>query len=424
MISFLASFIVFMLAGMPIALALGVGAAIYLYLTDNWALALAFPQRMLAGVDQFVLLTIPLFILAGNLMNYGGLTDRVIAFARAYVGHRRGGLSSVTVLASTIFSGISGSAVAQATVMGSILIPAMTRSGIPAAYAAALVGVSAIMDPIIPPSITFIVFGVLAQASIGELLIAGVVPGFLLCAGFLAYASWKAKKENFPVFPKLSWEERWKITRKTLPALGLPVLIIVGIKGGLFTATESAGIAAAYALIVGFAFRELTWRMTWDALVVSAVMTSALLVIISTANLVAFVMALEQVPTHVARGILSITSNSYLILLLINVVLLLLGMFLETITILILTMPILLQIQKIIGMDIVQFGTMVVLNVVIGMVTPPVGVCLFIVSAIAKRPLVEVSRAAMPLIGIALAVLALVALVPAVSLWLPRSFGN
>lgn len=421
--SFLGVFLLLLAGGVPIALALGTGGMIYLFLSGNGGLLLAFPQRMMAGVDQFVLLTIPLFLLAGTLMNVGGITDRIVAFARAMVGHRRGGMSSVTVLSSAFFAGISGSATAEASALGSILIPTMARQGIPAAYAAALVGVSAIMGPIIPPSITMIVYGVLSGASIGQLFLAGVVPGLLLAGGFLAYANWRARRDGFAVTPRMSWSERRSAIVRTLPTLMLPVIIIVGIKAGIFTATEAAAVAVVYALFISFFYRELTIRRLWEALISTSIATSAILFIVAMASIVAFVLTLERVPAAIAGSILSITQDPLLILLMLNVVLLVLGMFLEPISILILTMPILLQLQKVIAMDPVQFGTMVVLNVVIGMATPPVGICLFIVCATSGQPLTKVSREALPLIAICLVVLALVALVPQTSLFVPRAFG-
>jgi C4-dicarboxylate transporter DctM subunit len=421
--AFLSFFLLFLFSGVPIALALGVGAMIYLFLTGNGMLILAFPQKMIAGVDQFVLLTIPLFLLAGTLMNVGGITDRIIIFARAMVGHRKSGMSSVTVLSSMFFAGISGSATAEASALGSILIPAMSRQGMPPAYSAALVGISALLGPIIPPSITMIVFGVLAGAPIGQLFLAGVVPGLLITAGLMMYGSYRARKGNFPVSEKVGWAERRASLVRTLPALMLPMIIIVGIKAGIFTTTESAAVAVAYALLIGFIYRELTWARIWEALVSTSVATSAILFIVAMASIVAFVFALEQIPAQVASAVLSISDNKYFILLMINLVLLLLGMFLEPITILILTMPILIQLAKIIQMDIVQFGTMAVLNVVIGMGTPPVGICLFIVCSISGRSLTEVSKEALPLIGVCLVVLAMVALIPPVTLFLPRAFG-
>lgn len=422
--TFLGFFLFFLITGVPIALALGVGAIIYLFITGNGALVLAFPQRMLGGVDNFVLLTIPLFLLAGTLMNVGGITERIIVFARAMVGHRRGGMSSVTVLSSMFFAGISGSATAESSALGTILIPTMERQGMPAEFAAGLVGVSAIMGPIIPPSITMIVYGVLSGASIGQLFLAGVVPGILIAGGFLVYVSWRAKRSDFPVTDKASWSERRQSIMRTTPALMLPLIIIVGIKGGIFTATESAAVAVVYALVIGIVYREIDIKRIWQALTATAIVTSALMFIVSMASIVAFVFALEGVPAAVVKTMLSISDNPYVILLLLNLVLLLLGMFLEPITILILTMPILLQMAKLLEMDLVQFGMMAILNVVIGLSTPPVGVCLFIVCAISGKTLIEVSKEALPLLGLAILVLALVALVPAVSLTLPHAFGT
>ena len=418
---FFGIFVLLLVTGVPIALALGIGGMAFLWLSGNGALMLALPQRMMAGVDQFVLLTIPLFLLAGSLMNAGGITDRIVEFARVSVGHRRGGMSSVTVLSAGFFAGISGSANAEAAALGSILIPTMKKQGIPAAYAAALVGVASIVGPIIPPSITMIIYGVLSGTSIGQLFLAGVAPGFLLIAGFLIYAGWRARRDGFPVTERVPMRARAAASFRAVPALFLPVIIIVGIKGGIFTPTEAAAVAVAYALIVGLAYRDLTPRRIWTALVSTAIVTSSILFITSMASIVAFVFTLEQVPTRITELLLSITDNKLAILLLLNIFLILLGMFLEPISILILTMPILLKLGALIGMDPVHFGAMVVLNVVIGMATPPVGIQLFIVSAASGEPLTRVIREALPLIGICLVVLAFVALIPSVTLFLPNA---
>lgn len=419
--SFFGAFFLLLATGVPISLALGVGGIIYLYASGNGAIILVLPQRMMAGVDQFILLTIPLFLLAGTLMNVGGITDRIVVFARAMVGHRRGGMSSVTVLSAGFFAGISGSATAEASALGAILIPAMKKQGVPPAYAAALVGVSSIMGPIIPPSITMIVYGVLSGTSIGQLFIAGVLPGLLLAGGLLIYAGWRARRDGFPVTPKVPWTERRDAAIRTVPALFLPVIIVVGIKAGVFTPTEAAAVAVIYAMFIGFAYRELTFSRIWESLIATAIVTSSILFIVAMASIVSFVFTLERVPTTVASAVLSISDNPIVILILLNIVLLILGMFLEPISILILTMPILLQFAKIIGMDSVQFGVMVVLNVVIGMATPPVGILLFIVCAASGEPFPAVVKEAMPLIGICIIVLALVAAVPAISLFLPHA---
>lgn len=378
------------------------------------------PQRMMAGIDQFVLLTIPLFLLAGALMNVGGVTDRIVHFARAMVGHRRGGMSSVSILSSGFFAGISGSATAEASALGSILIPTMSKQGMPTAYAAALIAVSSVMGPIIPPSITMIIYGVLSGTSIGQLFLAGVVPGIGIATGLLLYASWRAKRDGFPVTERMVGRDRWKATIRTLPALLLPAIILVGIKTGVFTPTEAAAVAVAYALLIGFIYRDLNFRRLWESLIATTLVSASILFITSMASIVSFVFTLEQVPQHIADLVLTIADEPLLILLLLNIFLLLLGMFLEPISILILTMPILLKFQALIDMDPVQFGTVVVLNVVIGMATPPVGILLFITSAISGEPVTKVIREAIPLIGICLAILALTALVPTLSLFLPK----
>ncbi len=411
----------FLTSGIPIALALGIAGTAYLYLSGNASMMLMLPQRMIAGIDQFVLLTIPLFLLAGALMNVGGVTERIVTFARAMVGHRRGGMSSVSILSSGFFAGISGSATAEASALGAILIPSMSRQGMPPAYAAALIAVSSVMGPIIPPSITMIIYGVLSGASIGQLFLAGVVPGIGIAVGLLIYATWRARRDGFPVTERASARDRLAATRRTLPALILPLIILVGIKTGIFTPTEAAAVAVGYALIVGFAYRDLTVTRVWEALVATALVSSSILFITSMASIVSFVFTLEQVPQQIANVMLSLTENPWMILLLLNLFLLILGMFLEPISILILTMPILLKMQALIGMDSVQFGTVVVLNVVIGMATPPVGVLLFIASAISGEPVTRVIREALPLIGICLIVLALVALIPQMTLLLPRA---
>ncbi|WP_420566792.1 TRAP transporter large permease [Thalassovita sp.] len=419
--SFFTLFALLLASGIPIALALGLGGTAYLYLSDNAMMAPMLPQRMIAGIDQFVLLTIPLFLLAGSLMNVGGVTDRIVNFARAMVGHRRGGMSSVSILSSGFFAGISGSATAEASALGTILIPTMSRQGMPPAYAAALIAVSSVMGPIIPPSITMIIYGVLSGASIGQLFLAGVVPGIAIATGLLTYGTWRAKREGFPVTPKMNARERLTATRRTLPALILPLIILVGIKAGIFTPTEAAAVAVAYALLIGFIYRDLTAERVWKALIATALVSSSILFITSMASIVSFVFTLEQVPTRIADLMLSITDEPLMILLLLNIFLLILGMFLEPISILILTMPILLKMQALIGMDPVHFGTVVVLNVVIGMATPPVGILLFIASAISGEPVTRVIREALPLVAICLGVLALIALIPQLTLFIPRS---
>lgn len=421
---FFGAFALFLVIGVPIALALGVACLVFMWWTGNLDLLAAFPQRMIAGVDQFVLLTIPLFVLAGNLMSLGGITDRIVSLSRALVGHVHGGLSLVNITASLFFSGVSGSATAEAAAIGSVLIPAMEKEGYPIRYAAALTAVASVMGPIIPPSIAMIVYGVLTGTSIAKLFLAGVVPGLMIGFSLMAYAYWRARRYGYPVSGRASWHTRLVTAVQAGPAVALPLIILGGILSGVFTPTESAAIAVIYAVVLaGLFYRTLTWRTLYAVLWDTAIATSGLMIVVAVASMVAFVFSYEGVPQKVAKGLLALSDNKYVILLLINFVLLTLGLFLEPISIMILTLPVLVGIVKALGVDMVHFGLIVVLNVVIGLVTPPVGVCLFVTSAISKVGLEDLSKATLPLLAICLAILMLVTFVPAITLFLPSLFG-
>lgn len=421
---FFGAFALFLVIGVPIALALGVACLVFMWWTGNLDLLAAFPQRMIAGVDQFVLLTIPLFVLAGNLMSLGGITDRIVSLSRALVGHVHGGLSLVNITASLFFSGVSGSATAEAAAIGSVLIPAMEKEGYPIRYAAALTAVASVMGPIIPPSIAMIVYGVLTGTSIAKLFLAGVVPGLMIGFSLMAYAYWRARRYGYPVSGRASWHTRLLTAVQAGPAVALPLIILGGILSGVFTPTESAAIAVIYAVVLaGLFYRTLTWRTLYAVLWDTAIATSGLMIVVAVASMVAFVFSYEGVPQKVAKGLLALSDNKYVILLLINFVLLTLGLFLEPISIMILTLPVLVGIVKALGVDMVHFGLIVVLNVVIGLVTPPVGVCLFVTSAISKVGLEDLSKATLPLLAICLAILMLVTFVPAITLFLPSLFG-
>jgi C4-dicarboxylate transporter, DctM subunit len=420
-----ASFAAFLIVGVPIALALGLACTAFLWWSGNLDLLAAFPQRMIAGVDQFVLLSIPLFIVAGQLMNSGGITERIVRFSQAMVGHLPGGLSQVNVVSNMLFSGISGSATAEVSALGSVLIPAMIREGYPARYAAAFTAVTSVLGPIIPPSITMIVYGVLTGTSIAKLFIAGIVPGILIGLSFMLYAHWMAKRRGFAVSARVPWPEKWVAIWQALPALALPLIILGGILTGAFTPTESAAIAVLYAVVLsGLFYKMLTWEGLWKALVDTAMVSAAIMFIVGVASMVGFVLSFEQVPAKLAKAMLAITTDKTLLLLLINLVLLVLGLFLEPISIMILTMPVLITLVKTLGVDLVHFGMIVTLNVVIGLVTPPVGLCLFVVSAISGVKLEELSIAALPMIGICVAILVLITFVPQLSLWLPNLFES
>ncbi|MFN3937143.1 MAG: TRAP transporter large permease [Gemmobacter sp.] len=420
---YLGAFVLFLLIGMPVALSLGMASLTYLVVNDQLHLLLAFPQRIIAGIDNFVLLTIPFFILAGNLMNAAQLTRQIVRFAQIIVGRIRGGLAVVNVMASMLFSGISGAATAEASAIGSIMIPAMRRDGYSAAYAAALTAMGSLLGPLVPPSLALILYGVLTGTSIADLFLAGIVPAICLCAMLVGYAIWKARREDHPVPPALAPTERRAAVIGAVPALLLPVIIVGGIRSGVFTPTEAAAVACFYALAVGgLIYRSLGPSTIGRALYETATMSAGVMLVVGMASMTAFVLGIENIPARIAGGLIGLTDSPVLLLLLLNLVLLMLGLFLEPLAALILAMPILALIRPELGMDPVQFGVMVVLNLMIGMVTPPVGLVLFIVGAIGREPIERVTMAALPMVLIALVVLGLVAMVPALSLALPGLF--
>jgi len=418
---YLVVFALTLLIGAPIALCLGLASLIYLLWTGNFGLMLAFPQRMVAGLDQFVLLTIPFFILAGNLMNAANLTQEIVRCAQLLVGRVRGGLAGVNVIASMLFSGVSGAATAEASALGSILIPAMARDGYDRAYAAALTAAGSLLGPMVPPSLALILYGVLTGTSIADLFLAGIGPAFLLCALLMGYALTKAQIEKHPLPPALPAGSGTSAALRALPALMLPVIIVGGIRLGVFTPTEAAAVAAAYALLIGvLIYRTLSAGAIWRAFYDSATMSAGVMLVVAMASMTTFIFGFENIPAATAEALIGLTQSPVMLLILVNLILLVLGLFLEPLAAMILVLPILDRVLPVIGIDHVQFGVMVVLNLMIGMITPPVGLCLFIVGTIGRVPLERGSLAALPMIGLALIVLAAVAAVPPLTLFLPE----
>lgn len=422
---YLIAFVLCLVIGVPIAFALGIASVAYLLIFDQWHLMIGFPQKMIAGIDNFVLLTIPFFILAGNLMNSADLTKQIVRFAQMLVGRVRGGLAVVNVLSSMMFSGVSGAATAEASAIGSVMIPAMRRDGYRAEYAAALTAAGSILGPLVPPSLALILYGVLTSTSISSLFLAGIFPAFVLCAFLVLYAVWRARVEGHPMPEPVARHERLGLTVRAVPALLLPVIIVGGIKSGVFTPTEAAAIAALYALLIGvFLYRTLSGSKIAQAFYDTATMTAGVMLIVAVASMTSFILGIENIPRAIAGAMLEISDSPWVLILLLNLVLLILGLFLEPLAALVLAMPILNEIFPLLEIDPVQFGIMVVLNLMIGMITPPVGLCLFIVAAISKEPLEKVSMAILPMICLAIMVLLLVAFVPALTLSLPTWLGG
>jgi tripartite ATP-independent transporter DctM subunit len=422
---YLIAFVTCLIIGVPIAFALGLASVVYLLVFDQWHLMIGFPQKMIAGIDNFVLLTIPFFILAGNLMNSADLTRQIVRFAQMLVGRVRGGLAVVNVLSSMMFSGVSGAATAEASAIGSVMIPAMKRDGYRAEYAAALVAAGSILGPLVPPSLALILYGVLTSTSISDLFLAGILPAFLLCGLLILYALWRARVEDHPSPEPVQKKERVGLTVRAVPALFLPVIMVGGIKSGVFTPTEAAAIAALYALVIGvFLYRTLNGTKIAQAFYETATMTAGVMLIVAVASMTSFILGIENIPRAIAAGMQEISDRPWILILLLNLVLLVLGLFLEPLAALVLAMPILNEIFPLLEIDPVQFGVMVVLNLMIGMITPPVGLCLFIVAAISKEPLEKVALAILPMISISLLVLLVVAFLPGLTLSLPNLLGD
>ena len=425
MILYLCAFVVCLAIGIPVAFSLGLASVVYLFVNDQWQLMIGFPQKMISGIDNFVLLTIPFFILAGNLMHSADLTRQIVRFAQLLVGRVRGGLAVVNVVASMMFSGVSGAATAEASAIGAVMIPAMRKDGYNPAYAAALTAAGSILGPLVPPSLALILYGVLTGTSISDLFLAGIVPAFVLCGLLIVYALWKARREDHPLPEAIPRGERAGLAIKAIPALMLPVIIVGGIRSGVFTPTEAAAVAALYALAIGvLLYRTLGRRQIAQAFYETATMTAGVMLIVAMASMTAFILGIENIPRHIAEALRGVSDSPWVLILLLNLVLLVLGLFLEPLAALVLAMPILNEIFPLLGLDSVQFGVMVVLNLMIGMITPPVGLCLFIVSAIGKQPLERVALAILPMIAICLVVLLIVAFVPALTLTLPAILGG
>nr|WP_286181013.1 TRAP transporter large permease [Bacillus sp. ISL-37] len=415
------SFIVLIFLGVPVAFSLGLSSLVYLFLADIPLTII--PQKMFAGLNSFVLLCIPGFILAGNLMNAGGITDRIIKFANNLFGHVRGGLGLANVGSSMGFAGISGTALADTASIGAIMIPAMKKEGYGAGFSAAVTASSSTVGPIIPPSLPMIIVGTLASVSIGDLFLAGALPGLMLGIGLMIPTYIISVRRNYPKGERKSLKVIFESFMGSFWALFMTVIILWGILGGYFTPTEASIIAVIYALVIGiFVYKELPIKKIPGIMLSTMTTTASIMLLVGFANLFGWIMVSEQIPQLVADTILGISGNPIVVILLINLLLLFVGTFMETIAALVILFPVLMPVASQVGMDPVQFGVMMVLNLVIGLVTPPVGVCLFVASQIGKVPIGRAARELIPFIGVSLAILMLVAFVPQITLYLPSLF--
>lgn len=416
----LLSFLVLLIIGVPLGFCLVLSSAFFI-LTNSGSLPLeVVPQRMMVGIDVFTFLAIPLFLLAGELMNVGGITVRLVRFAQGVIGYVKGGLAYVTVLTNMLMAGISGSALADAAGTGSVLINSMEKAGYRKGFSAALVSASSTIGPIIPPSIPFVIYAIIANVSVGKMFMAGAIPGILMGLALMGIIGMIAKKQNFPKEERMPFKEIIRVFFSAIFALLMPVIILGGILTGVFTATESACVAVVYAFLVSkFVYKELNIYEVPRILLSTAKNTAVIMFIVAAAALFGWILAHAQVPQMLTNAVTSITSNPFLILVVINLLLLFLGCFMEGTAILILLAPVLLPLVENIGVDPIQFGVIMVLNLMVGLITPPVGMTLFISSRIANISVSSVIKEIVPFILAIGFVLILVTFIPFLSLWLP-----
>jgi len=412
--------IALMLTGMPISISLGLTVLIFLFTMTDVPLE-AVALKLFTGIEKFEIMAIPFFILAGNFLTHGGVAKRMIRFATAIVGHLHGGLALGGVVACALFAAVSGSSPATVVAIGSILLPAMVKQGYPKKFGVGVIATAGGLGILIPPSIVMVIYAVSTNSSIGRLFIAGIIPGILL-AGLLMFVTWVvAKKRNYPRMKRASLKEVWSSFRDSVWGLFLIVVVIGGIYAGLFTPTEAAAMSAAYAFFVSvFVYKDLTLKQVPKVLLDSANLSAMILYIITNAVLFSFLLTSEQIPQSLAGWINDMGLSPWMFLVVVNILLLIAGNFMEPSSILLITAPILFPVAMKLGIDPIHLGVLMTVNMEIGMITPPVGLNLYVASGISNMGLTEVTKAAAPWILVMLAFLLLITYVPIISLWLPN----
>ena len=408
-----------MMASVPVGISLGLSTLVTMVLTTNLDV-ITTPQYCFRGLDSFPLMAIPFFMLAGNLMKFGGLSEKLINLSNSLVRGFKGGLGHVTVLASMFFAALSGSAPATVMAIGSNVIPQMEKHGYDRGYATALASTAGTIGVIIPPSIPFVIYGVVSGASISDLFVAGIIPGILIGIVLMVVNYIYARKYGYGGEGRASFREFLHELKDAIWALLVPVIILGGIYGGIFTPTESAVVAVVYTLIIGFVvYKELTWKKVWDAFMETGALNGTTTFMVGLSMSFAAYLTLAGIPSAVGQAILSLDAGPVVILLLINVVLLVVGCFVDNISSTIILTPILLPIAQGVGMTAVQFGIVMTVNLAIGFITPPYGVNLFYGSAIGKVSIEELSKKILPFIGAMIICLLLLTFIEPLSMWLP-----
>lgn len=421
----MSSLVASIVAGIPIAVALGLLAIAVMWWAAGPDLLIIFIQRFYTGMTSFSLLAIPFFILAGNLMNTGGMTTRIFNTALVVVGRVRGGLSHVNVVASMLFSGMSGSAVADSAGLGLVEVRAMRDAGYKPGYAAAITAASSTIGPVVPPSIPFVIYGSIANVSVGALFLAGIVPGLIMGFAMMAVIALTARSKNLPVLTERpTRKESLQVIGGSLPALVMPVFVVGGLVFGWVTPTEAAVLAAFYAAFIGLVvYRELKLSDLPRVLWTSGCQAIQVMFIMAAAAPFSWVLIQQQIPNAVVEAMLNVASEPWAILLMINVILLVLGMFIEGIAVMVICMPMLLPVATQLGVDPLHFGVIVVLNLMIGLITPPVGLCLYAVAQVAEVDLVSIVKEIWPYLIALFVVLILITYIAPLAMWVPNSLG-
>ena len=415
------AFVLFITISTPIAFVLGLTALTHIITTGNPNFLVMIPQRMFTGINTFTLMAIPFFIMLGELLNRGGLAVRLINFARVLVGHLRGGLCYVNILASMFLATIMGSATAEAAAMTSIMVPEMEKDGYDKKFSVALTCSTAIIGPIIPPGLQFVIYAVMAEVSVGEMFMSGIAPGIILVGCFAVVVFMATKNKNSVARRATAYQLRQAVIQAA-PALSIPLIMLIGISAGVFTPTEAAILACVVALILGFLYKNLKVSDLPKILLYSGVMSSTILLIIGTANIFGWTLAIQMVPQKITQLVVSISNNPLIFLMLVNVVVIIIGCFMETLAVMIILIPVLLPVAIQLGIDPVHFGLVLILASVIGLITPPVGLNLFICSTIAKISLEDISKAMGPFVFASIVALMFVTIFPELSLYIPRFF--
>lgn len=416
----LLSLLFFFAINAPIAVAIGMSSVIAIVVQGDFPLMMV-AQRMFSGTDSFHLMAVPLFMFAGVLMEAGGISRRIIDFANSLVGWLPGGLAAVTIVSAMFFAGISGSAAADAAAVGAILIPAMKKSGYDSDFAAAVQASGGSIGVIIPPSIPMIIFGFLTGASVGRLFVAGILPGILIGVSLIVVSTLVSIQYNYTNATVFSAGRVWRSFRRGLLAMGAPLIILGGILTGIFTATESAAVAVMYALVVGMGiYREFGFRDLFPLFRDGAVISAIVMFIIAMASIFSWIAAIENIPATLAAGLLTLSDNPVVLLLLINIVLLVAGTFIETTAALILLVPVITTMLPALHIDMVQLGVIVVTNLAIGMLTPPMGICLIVAASISGDRLGAVSRRVLPFLFILVVDLLIITFYSPLTMWMAK----